>query len=160
MKRLLILSLAFLSVTATAQNAPEPIDFGAAEPLTIVSSNATHAFSVEIADTVTEQMRGLMFRDELGPDNGMLFEFEAPKVASIWMKNTAIPLDILFIRGNGKILKIQHSATPYSLRSSSSEGVVAAVLELPGGRTQELGIEAGDIVEHEFFGNQSAKSEE
>ncbi len=160
MKNFLILPLAALSFSAAAQDVPSPLDLGPSEPLTIVSDNDAHAFSVEIADEAEEQSRGLMFRDSLASDAGMLFEFEAPKVASIWMKNTAIPLDILFVRENGEILKITHSATPYSLRSNSSEGVVAAVLEIPGGRSRELGIEAGDLVQHEFFGNQSVKTGE
>ncbi len=148
-----------LSQAVSAQDsAIEPIDFGALETLTIESDATQHKFSVEIADTDEEQSRGLMYRDSLAPEKGMLFEFASPKVATIWMKNTGIPLDILFIRPNGKILKIEHSATPYSLRSASSEGRVAAVVELAGGRTLELGIMPGDIVLHEFFGN--VKSDE
>jgi len=140
-------------------NDVEPIDFGAEEPLTIRTSDAVHNFSIEVADTLEEQARGLMYRDNLPGDKGMLFEFAEPKVATIWMKNTAIPLDILFVRSNGKILKIEHSATPYSLRSASSEGTVAAVVELAGGRALELGILPGNVVEHEFFGNVGASAE-
>jgi uncharacterized membrane protein (UPF0127 family) len=81
----------------------------------------------------------------------MIFEFAEPKIATIWMKNTAIPLDILFVRSNGKILKIEHMAQPYKLRSASSEAVIAAVVELKGGRALELGIKPGDTVDHPFF---------
>ena len=137
----------------------EPVDFGTPEALMIESDGAVHEFSVEIADTDKEQSRGLMYRDVLDPDKGMLFEFDAPKVATIWMKNTGIPLDIIFVRSNGKILKIEHSATPYSLRSASSEGTVAAVVELAGGRSLELGIMPGDIVKHEFFSNMATNEE-
>ena len=85
----------------------------------------------------------------------MLFEFDKPKVATIWMKNTAVSLDIIFVRSNGKILKIEHSATPYTLRSASSEAPVAAVLELGAGQSLELGIKPGDRIAHEFFGTEN-----
>ena len=93
-----------------------------------------------------------MFRETMAADTGMIFEFEEPKIATIWMKNTSIPLDILFVRSNGKILKIEHMAQPYKLRSASSEAVVAAVVEIQGGQARELGILPGDLVQHEFFG--------
>ncbi|MGJ8564168.1 MAG: DUF192 domain-containing protein [Alphaproteobacteria bacterium] len=160
MKHALLISLFFLAAPAYAQDAPSVIDFGASELLTIESINGTHAFSVEIADTLEEKNRGLMYRDTLDADKGMLFEYDSPRVSSIWMKNTRIPLDILFIRSNGKILKIVHSAKPYTERSNSSEAIVGAVLELPGGRANELGIVPGDIVKHEFFNNVSEKTSE
>jgi len=153
-------ALAVTTVSSWAQDKKiETIDFGAPEALTITSDGSDNVFSVEIADSEKEQSRGLMYRDVLDPDKGMLFEFAEPKVATIWMKNTGIPLDILFVRSNGKILKIEHSATPYSLRSASSEGSVAAVVELAGGRALELGIMPGDVVTHEFFGNASTSEE-
>ena len=153
MKKALVL-LGVLAVTATAgiaQDNVAPIDFGPMESLVIKSKDASHTFSVEVADTLEEQARGLMYRESMPDDQGMLFEFSEPKIATIWMKNTAIPLDIIFVRSNGKILKIEHLATPYSLRSASSEASVAAVVELNGGRARELGIMPGDIVKHEFF---------
>ena len=141
-----------LSFTALAQDETvAEVDFGASESLTITSGDETHNFSVEIADTDEKQARGLMFRKDLAGDEGMLFEFAAPKVATIWMKNTEIPLDIVFIRENGEIIKIEHSTRPQTLRSASSEAVIAAVLELPGGRAAELGIEPGHVVTHSFF---------
>ena len=97
----------------------------------------------------------MMFRETMGPDAGMIFEFDEPKVATIWMKNTSIPLDILFVRSNGRILKIEHMAQPYKLRSASSEAVVASVVELQGGRSRDLGIMPGDLVRHEFFGTEA-----
>jgi len=100
-----------------------------------------------------QQARGMMFRESMGADTGMIFEFADPKVATIWMKNTSIPLDILFVRSNGKILKIEHSHQPYTLRSASSEAVVAAVVELKGGESKARGIRPGDTVKHSFFGN-------
>ena len=160
MKRaLLTLAFAALAVPAltfhawaqdpTARNAT--VDFGEPKPLTITSDDATHTFLVEEAKTLDQQARGMMWRESMEADSGMIFEFAEPKIATIWMKNTAIPLDILFVRSNGKILKIEHNAQPYKLRSASSEAVVAAVIELKGGRALELGIRPGDTVEHPFF---------
>ncbi|MGB6231389.1 MAG: DUF192 domain-containing protein [Litorimonas sp.] len=155
MKRLL-LSLVFaaiapLSFAQTAQD--DVVDFGEPQPLTIVSGDTTHAFMVEEAKTLEQQARGMMWRESMGDDEGMIFEFAEPKVATIWMKNTAIPLDILFVRSNGEILKIEHMAQPFKLRSASSEAVVASVVELKGGRALDLGIKPGDVVRHPFFGS-------
>ncbi|RKQ71411.1 hypothetical protein DES40_0729 [Litorimonas taeanensis] len=145
---------ALLGATASAQTSRnDVVDFGAPQPLTITSQSGEHTFMVEEAKTLDQQARGMMFREEMDENSGMIFEFSEPKVATIWMKNTAIPLDILFVRSNGKILKIEHMAQPYKLRSASSEAVVAAVLELKGGRSLELGIQPGDTIKHTFFGN-------
>jgi len=152
MKKYLLPALLCLSAPAMAQDSkPALIDFGTPEALTITSGDQTHNFSVEIADTDAKQAQGLMFRSDLGAGEGMLFEYAKPKVATIWMKNTEISLDIVFIRSNGRIVKIEHGAQPQSLRSASSEVVVAAVLELPAGRAQDLGISPGDVVSHNFF---------
>ena len=128
------------------------LDFGPKETLVIESESGEHTFQIEVADTLPEQAQGYMYREEVGPTDGMLFEFAEPKIATIWMKNTPIPLDIIFVRSNGRILKIEHNAQPYKLRSASSEAVVAAVLELAGGRSKDLGILPGDQIRHEFFG--------
>ncbi|WP_431521373.1 DUF192 domain-containing protein [Blastomonas fulva] len=115
-------------------------------PLTIQSSGKTHRFTVEVAGTSQEQAQGLMFRTELAPDAGMIFPFPSLKPASFWMKNTVIPLDIIFVRADGSIESIAANTTPYSLDAVSSQGPVAAVLELAGGRAAQLGIKPGDIV--------------
>jgi len=154
MKRIILTAL-FLSIpfSALAQTAKNyKVDFGTPGPLTIVSETGEHTFSTERAITLDQQARGMMYRESMGEDEGMIFEFKEPKIATIWMKNTAIPLDILFVRSNGKILKIEHMAQPYKLRSASSEAVVAAVVELQGGRSRDLGIMPGDLIKHEFFG--------
>ena len=102
----------FLAGTASAQTAEnDVVDFGAPVPLSIVSEDATHEFSVERAISLDQQARGMMFRETMAADTGMIFEFEEPKIATIWMKNTSIPLDILFVRSNGKILKIEHTVS-------------------------------------------------
>ena len=148
------LSLAFVlfSTAAAAQTAQnDNVNFGEPVPLSIMSEGVKHEFMVEEAKTPDQQARGMMWRDSMDDDDGMIFEYDEPRILTIWMKNTAIPLDILFVRSNGKILKIEHMAQPYTLRSASSEAPVAAVVELKGGRALELGIKPGDTVEHPFF---------
>lgn len=115
-------------------------------PLTIDSKGKRHAFTVEVARTPQEQAQGLMFRTELAPDAGMIFPFGTSKPASFWMKNTVIPLDIIFVRADGSIESIAANTVPYSLDAVSSGEPVAAVLELAAGRSAELGIGPGDIV--------------
>jgi len=115
-------------------------------PLTISSGNTQHDFIVELAGTAEEQARGLMFRKELAPDKGMIFPFPQERMASFWMKNTLIPLDIIFVRGDGTIESIAANTTPYSLDPVESGEPVAAVLELAGGRAAELAIAPGDVV--------------
>ena len=156
MKTLFSVSLGFALVAGpvfaqTSKN--DVVNFGEPKPLAIITQDGTHEFLVDEAKTLDQQARGMMFRESMGADTGMIFEFEEPKVATIWMKNTSIPLDILFVRSNGKILKIEHSHRPYTLRSTSSEAVVAAVVELKGGESKARGIRPGDTIKHPFFGN-------
>ncbi len=156
MKRIFTLSLglALLAAPAFGQTSRnDVVDFGDPKPLTIVTADASHEFLVEEAKTLDQQARGMMFRESMDADTGMIFEFDEPKIATIWMKNTSIPLDILFVRSNGKILKIEHSHTPYTLRSASSEAVIAAVVELKGGEAKARSIRPGDTIKHPFFGN-------
>jgi len=120
-------------------------------PLTIKSANGTHAFKVESAKTEVEQARGLMFRTDLKPDGGMLFwpypaKGGEPVVANFWMKNTPSPLDILYIRADGTIVRIAENTVPFSETPIPSGEPVGAVLELMGGRASELGIVEGDLV--------------
>ena len=154
MKRLSFLAFLLIPATAAAQDArpDELLDYGPTETLVIESESGDRTFEVEVADTLAEQAQGYMWRESIPDGTGMLFEFDEPKVATIWMKNTPLPLDILFVRANGRILKIEHSAQPYKLRSASSEAPVSAVIELLGGTSKDLGILPGDRVRHEFFG--------
>jgi len=110
-----------------------------------------HVFQVEIARTPQEQARGLMHRESLAPDAGMLFVHSSESQQSMWMKNTLIPLDMLFIRRDGRISRIHQRAVPGSLESISSRGRVLAILELRGGTVARLGIKVGDRVEHAAF---------
>lgn len=115
--------------------------------LTIRSGGKTHRFTVEVARSPEEQATGLMNRSELAPDRGMIFPFDPPRDASFWMKNTLIPLDMIFVRSDGTIANIEANTVPLSLEPEYSAGPVAAVLEIPGGRSAQLGIGAGDKVE-------------
>ena len=113
-------------------------------PVVIHSAKGTHRFDVEVARTEAEQEQGLMFRKALDADKGMLFPMEPPRTASFWMKNTIIPLDMLFIHTDGTIAFIGANVAPYSREPVSAGVPVMAVLELRGGRAAELGIKAGD----------------
>ena len=115
--------------------------------LSIHSSGKTHRFTVEIARTPQEQARGLMFRQSLAPDRGMIFPYDPPQPVAFWMKNTLIPLDMIFIRQDGTITNIAANTVPMSLDAVPSAEPVAAVLEIAGGRSAELGIKAGDRVD-------------
>jgi len=135
--------------TAPAESAASrhPVSGLEVVPLSVVSEGKRHEFAVEVARTAEEQARGLMFRTELGPDEGMLFPRNPPDIASFWMKNTPLPLDIIFVDEGGQIINIAANTVPYSLDPVSAIGLTGAVLEIPGGRAAELGIEPGDTVE-------------
>ncbi len=115
-------------------------------PLIVHRGGTKLSFKVEVAKTGAEQGRGLMFRTALGPNEGMIFPMEPPRQAAFWMKNTVIPLDIIFIGPDGRILNIARNTEPYSERPVPSAGDVKGVLELRGGRAAELGIVPGDKV--------------
>ena len=113
-------------------------------PLTIVTTaGKTHRFTVEVARSEAQQAQGLMNRQTLAPDRGMIFPYATPVAASFWMKNTLIPLDMIFIRADGTIARIEANTVPLSLDPVSAGEPVTAVLELAGGRAAELGITAG-----------------
>lgn len=114
--------------------------------LTVQAKGASHRFRVEVAATGEEQARGLMFRAQLAPDEGMIFPMNPPRPAAFWMRNTVIPLDMIFIAPDHTILNIAANTTPYDETPHPSAGDVMAVLELAGGRAQELGIVPGDTV--------------
>ena len=115
-------------------------------PLTNTTAKGkTHRFTVEVASTPDEQAQGLMDRQSMAPDRGMIFPYEPAQPVAFWMKNTYIPLDMIFIAPGGRILRIEQ-AVPLSLEPVGSGDAVEAVLELNGGRSAELGIVAGDRV--------------
>jgi len=115
-------------------------------PLTIKSHGKRHAFVVEVARTLEEQQQGLMNRQTLAPGRGMIFPYDPPQPVAFWMKNTLIPLDMIFIRADGTIGSIAAETVPLSLEPVPSGEPIAAVLEIAGGRSAELGLSAGDKV--------------
>lgn len=136
---------------ASCQSQSPPLEQSAAgldqAEVTIRSGSRVHKVIVEIARTPPEQAQGLMHRQSLAPDRGMLFPYETPQEASFWMKDTLIPLDIIFIAPGGAIHRIESNAVPLSLEPVPSGTAVEAVLELAGGRAAELGLAPGDRVE-------------
>ncbi len=124
--------------------------------LTIDTAHGPARFVVEMATDSTEQERGLMFRTHMAPNAGMLFDFHGPVMTSFWMKNTILPLDMLFIRANGTISTIHANATPYSQTPIPAAEPVRAVLEINAGRAKALDIAPGDLVHDAIFGNASA----
>ena len=116
-------------------------------PLTVTSLGKKHAFRVEVARSPQEQAQGLMFRTEMGPDEGMLFPYDPPRVLSFWMKNTVLSLDLVFIGPDHRVINIAANAVPSSEQSLLSDAPAIATLELNGGRAAELNIVPGALVE-------------
>ena len=120
--------------------------------LEIVSKTGVHAFAVELATNNEERERGLMFRKELPEGQGMLFDFERDQPVAFWMHNTYVSLDMIFIRGDGRIAHIAENTEPMSDRLIPSGRPVRAVLEVIAGTARKLGIAPGDRVEGSIFG--------
>ena len=116
-------------------------------PLTVTSLGKTHRFRVEVARGPEEQARGLMFRTAMGPNEGMLFPYDPPRVLSFWMKNTVLSLDLIFIGPDKRVINVAANAVPYSEQSILSDAPAIATLELNAGRAAELGIVAGARVD-------------
>lgn len=133
---------------AFAQAAPQPVVM---ERLTIATAEGTREFSVEVAADEATRERGLMFRKEVPPGTGMLFDFNPARPVAFWMKNTLIPLDIIFIGVDGRIMNIAERTVPQSLTPVPSEGAARAVLEIAGGAASRLGIRPGDRVQHRIL---------
>jgi uncharacterized membrane protein (UPF0127 family) len=117
----------------------------------IATKTGVHAFSVELAVTDEERAKGLMFRRSLPEGQGMLFDFKRDDEVSMWMKNTYVSLDMIFIERNGRIRRIAESTQPESERIVSSGGPVRAVLEVVAGTAKKLGIAPGDRIAHPMF---------
>jgi uncharacterized protein len=121
------------------------------QPLEIVTKSGVQVFSVEMATTEQEKETGLMYRKELPDGKGMLFDFSPEQQVSMWMKNTYISLDMIFIRADGRILRIAENTEPLSTRIISSGGLAKGVLEVIAGTAQKYGIKPGDRVAHPLF---------
>jgi len=154
-RRTLLLLAAVVAVNSFAFPARDQLQRFATSELTIVSATGPHRFRVEVAETPAQMEQGLMFRRTLAPDAGMLFDYKAPTVATMWMRNTLIPLDMLFVDERGRIVNIRERAVPQSLDVIAAAAPVRAVIELNGGTAARLGIAPGDQVQHSIFGNAS-----
>ncbi len=122
--------------------------------LTVDTAGGERRFAVELADNPATRSRGLMFRESMPLDHGMLFDFERERQQSFWMKNTPLSLDIIFIDRRGIIVHIHHRAVPYDETPIPSLKPASAVLEINGGVARLIGIVEGDRVRHRIFGNQ------
>ncbi len=147
MRALRLFAFTFFALLAAAG----PMRAAGLQTVEIASKTGVHLFSVEIADNDAERTKGLMYRKELPEGQGMLFDFHAEQEVSFWMQNTYIPLDMIFIRGDGQILRIAENTEPLSTRLIGSGGAVRAVLEVIGGTAQKLGIAPGDRVASPIF---------
>lgn len=145
-----IILLTVFSSAACAQS-DGARDAKALNTVVIVAENGRHDFKVEVADDAQERQLGLMYRETLAEDAGMLFDFQEVQPVSMWMKNTLIPLDIAFIDEAGVIKRIARETTPLSLEPISSGAPVIAVLEVKGGVLNALGVKEGDKVLHPMF---------
>jgi uncharacterized membrane protein (UPF0127 family) len=155
-------ALAFLTGTGLTAAGPwgaagaEPAAKVATETLELVTANGTVTLDVEIADTPAKQALGLMYRTELAEKHGMLFLHDRPRESSMWMRNTYIPLDMVFIRADGTVHRIAAMTEPHSEAIIASNGPVAGVLEIAGGAAARLGLKPGDKVRHRHFGTSGA----
>ena len=123
------------------------------EQMTLVTASGEIPISIEVAETLEQKSKGLMFRKSLDDKAGMLFPYDRPQEITMWMKNTYIPLDMVFIKADGTIHRIEAMTEPFSEATVASQGPVTSVLELNGGAAARLGLKAGDTVRHAVFGN-------
>lgn len=134
------------AVAATALPKPGPMD-----TLQLVTATGVHTFTVEIAADDAARAEGLMFRQSMADDHGMLFDFKREQPAAFWMKNTYISLDMVFIRANGTVVNIAENTVPMSEASVPSQAPVRFVLEVNAGITRKLGLKPGDHVVHQLI---------
>ncbi len=157
-RRLTFLAAPMLALALTASAWAQPAEPTAAQPrlptakLTIISrNNVKHDFTVELAETDAQQETGEMFRTSVPENEGMLFDWHTPRDVPMWMKNTLVPLDMIFIGPDGTVTHIAEDAVPQSLAVIPSMGTVRATLEVQGGLTAKLDIRVGDKVKGAIF---------
>jgi uncharacterized membrane protein (UPF0127 family) len=146
-RRFLLATLAAIPFVAWAQ----PLQSFPRSELEVVTDKGRYKFRIELATTPEQMMQGLMFRRSLDPDAGMLFDYGTTQPVSFWMKNTLIPLDMVFIFANGRVAGVHQRAVPLSEQAIASPAPVRAVLELNGGTASRLGIKPGDLIVHPIF---------
>ena len=139
-RHLLIVALLLAALPAWA------LETFSTSELTIQTAGGPQKFTIELALSPAQMEQGLMFRRSLAPDAGMLFDFRAPTTVTMWMKNTVIPLDMLFLNPQGRIIDIHQRAVPYSTDVIAAKAPARYVIELNGGTVERLGIKAGDQV--------------
>lgn len=146
----LVIALPAATFAQSSQPMILPID---AAPLIADTGTDRKAFQVEIASTELNRARGLMFRENMAPDRGMLFVYPSQQMVAFWMENTILPLDLIFIDATGKVVDIEQGK-PYSRDSIPSDGISAQfVLELNAGTAQKIGLDVGETVHHPAIGN-------
>ena len=142
--------LCLIIFTPSGSGAADDITFGRSDLTIVTATGNKHHFTLEVAQTPEQLERGLMFRDSMPANAGMLFLLGDEEIASFWMRNTFLPLDMIFIAKDGRITNIHRNAAPGSTAIISSTALVTAVLEVNGGITQKLGIHAGDRILHPY----------
>ena len=153
MLRLVLVALIILPLAACKDKPLAQGDDLNLDVLTIITKSDKHSFNVELALDIKAQGKGLMGRESMAEDAGMLFYFQERAERNFWMKNTLIPLDIMFLNTDGTIHHIYEQAMPHDLTRITSNGPVRAVLEINGGLVRKHGIQKGDVVKHPFFSN-------
>ncbi|MGI9350677.1 MAG: DUF192 domain-containing protein [Rhizobiaceae bacterium] len=148
----LALTFSVMLSVVLANPTPDPNAVFPVETLSLKTSAGEFSFSVEIADEDAERQHGLMFREAMLPTHGMLFEFSEPQHIYMWMENTPLPLDMIFIRPDGTVSSIAANTVPMSRRIIASREMVSHVLELNAGMALQIGLKSGDKVSHRFFG--------
>lgn len=155
MKYIAILAVFLASAFAIAQEdaAIPVVETDYSSPLTILSGEVEHAFTVEVVSTPDKIQQGMMHRPEMAENVGMLFDLGETRMANFFMRNTLVSLDLLFVSNTGEIISIAHNASPLSERNISSGAPIAYVLEIKGGQASILGINPGDTLRHERLNN-------
>lgn len=146
-----LLVVALLALSISLPGSYQAAQAQDTDSLTIISGDDRHVFSVELANTPESRARGLMYRRSMPDDHGMLFDFGRVDMVSMWMRNTYIPLDMLFVRADGSIARIARDTEPLSERPISSGEPVLSVFEVNAGISDRLGIAAGDRIDHPLF---------
>ncbi len=144
-------SILLLAFGALLVCAPVSAETAADRHLTVVTASGPHDFSVEVMRTQPELERGLMFRKTMPQSGGMLFDFGRPQDVAMWMKNTTLPLDMLFIGQDGRVVSVKEDAEPMSEAVIASGGPVTGVLEVNAGTVKRIGAKPGDHVRHPMF---------
>ncbi|HTZ79605.1 MAG TPA: DUF192 domain-containing protein [Stellaceae bacterium] len=151
--RRVLAAVLLLALTGLASPARADLATFAKSKVVVETASGKYPFNVELALSQPQMMQGLMYRQSLAPDAGMLFDYGAPQPVAFWMKNTLIPLDMIFIGADGKVVDFHERAVPLSLDTIESKVPARAVLEVNGGTIARIGLKVGDTVHHAFFGN-------